>query len=111
VRGHDERCARRRERGEQAGRDEEVGVDDIRTEPAGCRERPAPEAQIAALAAAPALDDRPFELVPSPRERPLEPLHEDAEIGVGRPGIHLGDEQDPHGGTTLTAGRYARWAS
>ena len=39
VRGHDERCARR-ERGEQARRDEEVGVDDVRPEAAGGPRQP-----------------------------------------------------------------------
>jgi hypothetical protein len=48
------------------------------------------------LAAAAAVDHHPRELVPARRQLALEPLHEDAEVGRRRRGIHLGDKEDAH---------------
>ena len=48
------------------------------------------------LAAAAPIEHGALELVPPRGELALEPLHEDAEVGRRRGGIHLGDEQDAH---------------
>src|SRR5207249_1474862 len=48
-----------------------------------------------------AVQHRALDLVPALGQGALDALDESAEVGVGRPGIHLGDEEDLQ----------ARWAS
>ena len=48
-----------------------------------------------APAAAPPVDDRALDLVAARGELALEGRDEDAEVGVGRPRVHLRDEEDP----------------
>ncbi len=95
VSGDDERRAGG-ERGGEAGRNEEVRVDDVGPEAAGGGARVAGEPEVPCHAAAAAVDDGPLELVPSLRERLLELGDEDAEIGVFGSRVHLRDEQDAH---------------
>ena len=91
VGGGDERRASA-ERSGQPGRDEEVGVDDVRPERARRLHGVAREREVAPPAARPPSHDRPRELVPPARERGLEPGDEDAQIGILRAWIHLRDE-------------------
>ena len=42
------------------------------------------------------IENRALDLVAAHDELFLEAAHEDSEVGVGRSGVHLGDEQDPH---------------
>ena len=103
VRRDDERsstCTRGEDAGE-AGGEEEVRVDDVGTEAARGPDRAQRQAGVAQLAAAAAVDHDPLDRVPARRELPLEPLHEDAEVGRRRGRVHLGDEQDPHPGNHL----------
>ena len=83
VRGDDERrpdgpC---RDERPEAGRNEEVRVDDIGPEAAGAPGSRAREPQVAQLAAAAAIENDPLDLVAARGELALEPLHEDAEVG------------------------------
>ena len=95
MRGDDERRAGR-ERGCEAGRDEEVRVHDLRLEAAGDRPRIADEPHVAAPATAAAVHDRTLELVTTVAQRLLHLGDEDSEIGVVRPRVHLRDEEDAH---------------
>jgi hypothetical protein len=95
VRGDDERRPTR-QRADQPGRDEEVGVHDIRLEPPCRGRRRAREPEVLHLPAAASIEDGALDFVTARDELFLEPAHEHAEVGVVRPGIHLGDEQDPH---------------
>ena len=98
VRGDDERRARRTRREQRAepGRKEEVGVDDVGPEPPRRPHRTRREPRVTQLAAAAPVEHDPLELVPARRERALESLDEDAEIGRRSGRIHLGNEQDAH---------------
>ena len=49
-----------------------------------------------ALAAAAPVEHRELDLVPALAQRVLQLRDERAEVGVGRPRVHLRDEQDPH---------------
>ena len=100
VRRDDERRAGR-EPGEQAGRDEEMRVDDVRLEPAGGRERTRSEPRVLGPAAAPTGQDDALDLVATRLERVGERRDEDAVVGLGGAGVHLRDEQDPRGGLPL----------
>ncbi len=92
MRGHHERRAPG-ERGDQSRGDEEVRVDDVG---ALGGERPAGERQVAELPAAARVENGELDLVTASHERPLDLRDEGAEVGRVRPGIHLGDEKDPH---------------
>jgi hypothetical protein len=93
VRRDDERRVRG-ERGDQPARNEEVRVHDIGAR----RPESAPsELEVAALAAGAPVEHRPLDGVAARLELRGQPLDEHAEVRVGRPGIHLGDEQDAHG--------------
>ena len=73
-----------------------MGIDDIGPEAPRRRDGAQPEPSVPELAAAAPVEHDPLELVTQRRELALEPLDEDAEIGRGRGGIHLRDEQDAH---------------
>jgi len=94
VRGHDERRPRGEGRREPGGH-EEVGVGDIGTEPTRSASGVADEGEMARPAASSPIDDRTLELVTARGELALEARHEDAEVRVGRPRVHLRDEEDP----------------
>ena len=66
---------------------------------------PAPQFEKAPLAAGTPVENSEVDRMAPLAERELELAYEHAEIGVGRPRIHLGDEQDPHG--SLRAARAA----
>ena len=83
------------------GRDEEVRVDDVRPVPARGGAGVAQEAGVAAPAAGATVDHGEVELVAPLAQREPEPLDEDAEVGVGRARVHLGDQEDPHPGERL----------
>ena len=97
VRRDDERRPRR-ERRDQPGRHEEVGIDDIGPEPPSGLDRAPGQARVLAPAGAATGQDGRLDLVPAPGERQLQLPDEDAVIGLGVPRIHLRDEQDPHRG-------------
>ena len=101
VRRHDKRSATG-ERADQARREEEVRVHDVGPETAGRGTRRAREPEVLHLAAAAPVEDSTLDLVPAREELLLEPAHEDAEVGVDRARVHLGDEQDLHRS-------YTRW--
>ena len=84
-----------RERAEQPGGDQEVPVDDVRTEAARRPGDVAGEKQVTRSPAAP-VDDGAGELVSPLLEPCLEVGDERPERRGARPGVHLGDEQDPH---------------
>ena len=94
MRGDDERCPRRKGC-DQTRRHEEVRVDDIW--PEGARGRPGAPGQIEvpALPSGAPVDHRQLDLVTPVQQSALEPLHEDAEIRVLGPRVHLRDEEDP----------------
>ena len=71
-------------------------VDDVRPEPASGASGRCSEAQVAERPAAPRVEHRPLDLVPERDQLPFQVGHEDAEVGLGRARVHLGDEQDPH---------------
>ena len=71
-------------------------VDDIGTEAAGGADRAQREPQVAELPAAAAIEHDALDLVAACGELPLEPLHEDAEVGRRGRRIHLRDEEDAH---------------
>ena len=91
VRRDDERRVDLRR--EEAGRDEEVRPDDV-----GLRRVAYPPAQLeeAALAARAAIEHREVDLVPAFAQHAHLLLDERAEIGVGRPRVHLRDDEDLH---------------
>ncbi len=64
----------------------------------GRRRRPhlPPQLEEPPLPARAPVEDGELDLVAALAERELELADEDAEVGVGRPRIHLRDEQDPH---------------
>ena len=95
VRRHDERGAAG-ERRDQAGRDEEVRVDHVGAKSPRGPQRRGRQREVLALAAAPAIEDRALDDVTACGERLLEAADEDAEVRVGRPRVHLRDEQDLH---------------
>ena len=95
VGGDDERRASGQRRG-QAGRNEEVRVDDVGPDTACRAERAGREGRVAALPAGAAVEHGPLELVPALAQGALELRHEHAEIGVVGPRVHLRDEQDAH---------------
>ena len=94
VRGDDERRATC-ERGDQTGRDEEVRVDDVGLRRAATR--PPRERQVAELPAGARVEHGELDLVAARDERALDLRDERPEVGRVRPGIHLRDEEDPHG--------------
>ena len=98
VRGDDERRARR-ERGGEAGGNEEVRVGDVGMEARAARARVADEREVAASAATSRVDDGPLDLVAARDELALEVRDEDPEVRVVRPRVHLRDEEDPQGAT------------
>ena len=53
------------------------------------------ERDVARLSSGPPVDDRAFDLVTAREELALEARDEDPEVGIVRPRVHLGDEQDP----------------
>ena len=83
------------DRAEQPRRNEEVRVDDVRPEASSGPHHVAGEDQVPPVAA-PAVDDRPREVVPALLEPRLEVGHECPQRRRGRPRVHLGDEQDAH---------------
>ncbi len=96
--GHERRAGREGgERPGRAGGKQEVGKDDVGPEgpraPHGLDREPG----VLGAGATPNVDHRPLERVPLAVELPLDLRHEGAEIGVSRTGVHLGDEEDPHG--------------
>ena len=93
--GLDERGAAG-ERRDQAGRDEEVRVDHVGAKSPRGPQRRGRQREVLALAAAPAIEDRALDDVTACGERLLEAADEDAEVRVGRPRVHLRDEQDLH---------------
>src|SRR5205085_1412457 len=95
VRRDDERRPAR-ERGDEAARDEEVGVDDVGPETAGRGDGAPRESEVPSLAAAPTVEDGALEDVSARGERLLEVADERSQIRVVRAGIHLRDEEDPH---------------
>ena len=97
MRGDDCRGATTKH-GEQARRHEEVGVDDVGTEPAGSRRDVTRQGEVARAPAAP-VDDRALELVAARGEGRFEVGDERAERGRVRPRVHLGDEKDAHPAT------------
>ena len=94
VRGDDERGAAG-ERRPEAGRDEEVRVDDVGAEAVRGGHDVARAARGGAPASA-AVDDGPRELVAAGLERALQRRDERAEVGCRPARVHLRDEQDPH---------------
>ncbi len=70
-------------------------VRDVGLEAAGHASGVAEERGVACPSAA-RVDDRTLELVAAGGELALEVRDEDAEVGVIRPWIHLGDEEDSH---------------
>ena len=96
--GDDQRCPRgeSRQQPREAGREEEVRVDDVRPEPPRGPHRTGTELRVAQLAAAAPVEHDPLDLVPARSQLALQPLDEDAEIGRLGGGVHLGDEQDAH---------------
>ena len=75
---------------------EEVCVHDVGLEAARRGQRRAREPEVLHLAAAAPIENRALDLVPARDELFLQSAHEHAEVGIGRPRIHLRDEQDPH---------------
>jgi hypothetical protein len=96
VRGDDERRSAR-EGGDQPGGDEEMRVDDVRPLRARRSRRAASELEIAELPSGAAVEHGEVDLVPPLHELPLDLGDEGAEVGRVAPGVHLGDQQDPHG--------------
>ena len=94
VRSNHERSPRS-EGADQAGRNEEVGVDDVGPEAACEREGPGRETEVSAAPALAPVENGTLDLVPSVGELALERRDEDAEVRVCRPRIHLRDEEDP----------------
>ena len=92
--GRDDERRACRERGREARRHEEVGVRDIRIEATCATPSVAEQPHVASRAAAPLVHDRALDLVPARDELAFEVRHEDAEIRIVRPRIHLGDEED-----------------
>jgi hypothetical protein len=72
-----------------------VGIRHIGVELAGGTSCVPDELEMATSPAAAPVDDRPFDLVTAHEELALEVRDEDPEVGIVRPGVHLGDEQDP----------------
>ena len=98
VRGDDERSPRG-ESGEEpgeAGREEEMGVDDVRPEPPRRADRTGSELRVTQLAAAAPVEHDPLDVVPARGQLPLQPLDEHAEIRRRCGRVHLRDEQDAH---------------
>src|SRR5207247_9333990 len=85
--------------GREPGRNEEMGVDDVWLDFARARTGHARELEVPTLAAAPAVEHGAVELVPPAAQGALDLGDEDAEVRVARAGVHLRDEQDPHGGS------------
>jgi hypothetical protein len=80
----------------RSGRDEEVRVDDVGPEAARRSEGVEGEAPVLRARAAAPIDDGTRDLVTLPLELRLHLAHEGAQVRIGRSGIHLRDEQDPH---------------
>src|SRR5204863_160749 len=78
------------DRTDGAGRNEEVRVDHVRSEVARSCERRSCQPEVLHLGAAPPIENRALDLMAACDELLLEPAHEHAEVGVGRPGVHLG---------------------
>ena len=97
VGGDDERGAACKGR-EEARRDEEVRVDDVGAEGVRRPQHVDREPRVPVTSTA-AVDDGPRQLVTASLERVLQRCDERAEIRRVRPGVHLGDEQDPHAGS------------
>ena len=102
VGGDDQRRARRYGRNQACGH-QEVRVDDIWTEPARSRSRSPGQVDVTALPSGTAVDHRQLDLVTAVEERPLQSLHEDAEVRVLGTRVHLRDEEDPQTAATLVA--------
>jgi len=73
-----------------------VPVDDLRPKAAGCAHRVGGEARVLRTGTSAPSDDRVGELVAPLLKLPREVRDEDAEVGRGGTGIHLGDEEDAH---------------
>ena len=72
-------------------------VDDVGAKPPCAADRPPRKRQIAQLPAGARVEHRALDLVAALGERALDLRDERPEVGVGRAGVHLGDEEDPHG--------------
>ena len=90
--GEDERRPLR-ERGDEPGRDEKVGVDDVR--PRRLPRGPG-QLEVAELPAGTPVEHGPVDVVSPPLERVRHLRHEDAEVGIVGPRVHLRDEEDAH---------------
>ena len=88
VRGDDQRSARR-ECSREAGRDEEVRVDDIGMEAARLAPGIAEESEVTALPAAARVDHGALDLVAARDQLGLEVRDEDPEVRVIRAWVHL----------------------
>ncbi len=88
MRGDDQRRTRG-ERCREAGRDEEVRVDDVGMECARRAPGIAKQGDVTASSTTARVDDRAFDLVAERDELRLEVRDEDAEVGVVRAGVHL----------------------
>ena len=100
MRGDDERGTAGK-RSDQSGGNEEVRVDDVRL--LGCGRSPR-ERQIAQLPTGPRVEDGETDLVAARDERSLDLRDERPEVGRVWPGVHLGDDEDPHGASLRAAG-------
>ena len=83
------------QRGDQPRGDEKVRIDDVGPVRG---ERPPGKRQVAELPAGPRIEDGAFDHVAPRRELTLDLRDERPEVGRVGPGVHLRDEQDPHGG-------------
>ena len=88
MRRDDQRRARR-ECAREAGRDEEVRVDDVGTEAACLAPGIAEESEVTALPAAARVDDGALDLVAARDELGFEVRDEDPEVRVVRARVHL----------------------
>ena len=93
VGGDDERRSGR-DRGGEAGWDQEVRVDDIRAKPPRRTRGLRRETEVTTLAAGARIEHRTLDLMTTIGEGALDLGDERAEIGIARPRVHLRDEQD-----------------
>ena len=106
VRGEDERrpAGERGQRGDPAGGQEEVGVDDVGIALHRVAQRIDREAALLALAAAAVVDDRGQDLVAHGLQGVGDLRDEDAVVRVVRARPHRGHEEDPHRAYPETTG-------
>ena len=81
------------ERGDQPGGDEKVSVDDVGARCAACVAR---QLEVSELPSRSTVEHGAVDLVAPLHERALHLRDENAEVGVGRPRVHLRDEEDAH---------------